>query len=305
MSYTLIRHLCTMLLMLWIASAMEAQPVHVITTGQPAMLVAGGFSHGSVQWQSSTDKVTWTNIPGWVTDSVTFPPPVNLTWYRAEIVSGTCSPICSDIQGVRLFQCGEPFTDTRDGRVYPTVQIGNQCWFGSNMNVGTMIYGHLNMLNDSVIEKYCFGNDTNNCNTYGALYQWDEMMQYVTAPGAQGICPQGWHIPTDQDILSLEIFLGMASATANLMNTWRGTDEGTKIKQGGSSGFNANLTGLRYDGGMFYNQGTFEYIYTSNTYSFNTLLALRRCLSSTDPTIGRYNNTSKTVGASVRCLKDN
>lgn len=278
--------------------------IHVISTGEPAMLVADGMKHGSIQWQSSPDMINWTDIPGWTHDSAVFTPPATLTWYRARISSGSCNPVYSSIQGVVIFHCGDSLTDPRDGRVYPSVQIGSQCWLGKNLNVGTMIYGHLAMQNDSIIEKYCFANDTNHCNTYGALYQWDEMMQYTVTSGAQGICPKGWHIPTDQEILSLEIFLGMSTYAAGLMNTWRGTNEGTKIKQGGSSGFNANLTGIRYDGGLFYNLGTFEYIYTSNTNNSNATLALRRCLNDADPTIGRYNNTYKTVGGSVRCLQD-
>lgn len=278
--------------------------IHVVYTGDSAVLVADGMKHGTLQWQSSTDMTTWSGVIGWNYDSVSFAPPDTLTWFRAKVTSGTCDPVYSIPQGIRKFACGDTINDYRDGRPYTTVQIGTQCWMGKNLNTGTMIYGHLAMQNDSVIEKYCFGNDTNHCNTYGALYQWDELMMYGNTPGAQGICPKGWHVPTDQEILSLEIFLGMDAGAAALMNTWRGTDEGTKLKAGGSSGFNANLTGLRYDGGLFYNMGTFEYIYTSNTYSFNTLLALRRCMSDTDPKIGRYNNTTKTVGGSVRCLKN-
>lgn len=277
--------------------------VHIVYTGDSAVLVTAGVSHGTVQWQSSDDQLNWVDVPGWTFDSMSFPPPDSLTWYRAKILSGTCQPIFSPAQGVRKFVCGDTITDYRDGRQYPTVLIGSQCWMGKNMNVGVMVPGAQTMANDSVIEKYCFDNDTSNCNIYGALYQWDELMDYSTVPGSQGICPKGWYVPTDQALLSLEIFLGMDPGVANLMNTWRGTDEGAKLKQGGSSGFNANLTGVRYDGGYFYNNGTFEYLYTSNTYSFNTLLALRRCLSDPDPKVGRYNNTTKTNGGSLRCLK--
>lgn len=301
-----IRYIHTALLfsIVLLSSFLHGQ-IHVIYTGEPAMLVADGYKHGAIQWESSINQVTWSDVPGWDHDSVVFTPPLTATWYRARIESGTCPVIYSNVQGLRLFQCGDSLVDYRDGRVYPTVQIGTQCWIAKNMSIGTMIYGHEAMKNDSIIERYCFSNDTNNCNIYGALYQWDEMMQYSTTPGAQGICPKGWHVPTDQDFLNLEVYLGMNLSSANQMNSWRGTNQGTQMKQGGTSGFNANLTGLRYDGGLFYNQGTFEYLYTSNTNSSSAALALRRCLSSGDPGIGRYNNTSKTVGGSVRCLKDN
>lgn len=262
--------------------------IHVITTGENAVLVLDGFKHGDVQWQSSVDTVNWSDISGWTSDSVSFPPPIILTFYRAKITSGTCKTVAySPPQGIRVFNCGDELEDERDGRKYRTVQIGSQCWFGNNLNVGTMIYGNLNMQNDSIIEKYCYANDTNSCNIYGALYQWDELMQYTTQLGTRGICPKGWHVPTDQEIIDLEVFLGMNPTTALQMNVWRGTNEGDKMKMGGSSGFNANLTGIRFDGGMFLSGGVFEYIYTSNTYAIIPTMALRRCLSSMDSNIGR------------------
>jgi len=66
-----------------------------------------------------------------------------------------------------------------------------------NLNVGTHIYGGINQTNNKKIEKYCYNDDVQNCNIYGGLYNCDEMMQYATIPGSQGISPQGWYVPTD------------------------------------------------------------------------------------------------------------
>jgi uncharacterized protein (TIGR02145 family) len=167
-----------------------------------------------------------------------------------------------------------------------------------------MINGSANMQNNGIIERYCYDNDTLNCNTYGALYQWDEMMQYTLTEGTQGICPKGFHIPSDQEILTLELYLGMDPSSATMINFWRGTNQGWQLASGGSTGFNANYTGVRYESGLFYNIGTFEFIYTSTANSSNSILAWRRCLSTSDPAIGRFNNTLKTTGSSVRCLKN-
>jgi len=295
------------LLMLVACFATNLMPLHGqdapwVLASKQVMLVADGITHGTVQWQSSPDAISWTDLPGLNADTALLFPAIGLMHYRAQITSGTCNPVYSTTHALQGFHCGDTITDSRDGQKYPTVQIGTQCWMGKNMNIGVMIDGTLPMLNDSIIQKYCFNNDTNSCNTYGALYQWNEMMQYTVTPGTRGICPAGWHVPTDQKYLNLEIYLGMQPSTATLMNTWRGTDEGAKIKQGGSSGFNANLTGLRYDGGLYYNEGTFEFLLTSNINPFQPTLALRRCLSITDPSIGRFNNTSITMGGSVRCL---
>ena len=68
-----------------------------------------------------------------------------------------------------------------------------------NLNVGTKISGSSEQINNGIIEKYCYYNDENNCNVYGALYQWDEAMRYSTTEGVKGICPSGWHLPTDAD----------------------------------------------------------------------------------------------------------
>lgn len=72
--------------------------------------------------------------------------------------------------------CGGPFTDPRDGRVYATAWIGSQCWMVQNMNVGIRINGNTNSTNNGIIEKYCYNDLETNCNVYGGLYQWDEMM---------------------------------------------------------------------------------------------------------------------------------
>ncbi len=76
-----------------------------------------------------------------------------------------------------------------DGQIYNTVQIGYQCWMAENLNIGTMIPGTSNMANNGVIEKYCYNNTTANCNTYGGLYQWNEMMAYTTQQGTSRHLP--------------------------------------------------------------------------------------------------------------------
>ena len=90
------------------------------------------------------------------------------------------------------------------GQLYNTVQILSQCWLKENLNVGTMIDGGSFMLDNGIIEKYCYNNDPDSCSKYGGLYQWEEMMQYTAQQGVQGICPPGWHLPTDEEWKVLE-----------------------------------------------------------------------------------------------------
>jgi uncharacterized protein (TIGR02145 family) len=87
----------------------------------------------------------------------------------------------------------------------PTVVIGTQEWMIENLNVGNMVPVTTIQTNNGVTEKYCFGNIEANCAKMGGLYQWDEMMAYQTAEGSQGICPDGFRVPTtlDYEILAL------------------------------------------------------------------------------------------------------
>ena len=81
------------------------------------------------------------------------------------------------------FTCGDVIL--YGGETYPTVQIGTQCWFQKNLNIGTMINGNANQTNNGIIEKYCYNNLAASCITYGGLYQWNEAMQYVTTSRAK------------------------------------------------------------------------------------------------------------------------
>ncbi len=99
---------------------------------------------------------------------------------------------------------GTPTVTDADGNVYPTVQIGDQCWMAENIRVGTMINAPTDQSNNGITEKYCYENDPTNCDTYGGLYQWNEMMAYNdTIPNLQGICPDGWHIPNTDEVIEL------------------------------------------------------------------------------------------------------
>jgi uncharacterized protein (TIGR02145 family) len=197
--------------------------------------------------------------------------------------------------------CGDTLTDIRDGKKYPTVMIGNRCWMASSLNIGIQITGSTQPQQNSVIEKYCYNDDPANCVTHGGLYSWNEMMNYVTTEKARGICPAGWHIPSDVELKELEMFLGMDSATANLSNVWRGTDQGEQVLAGGTSGFNILFSGLRASTGDFMAIGQFAYIYSSTESGNN---AWRRCLRDNDARVGRFNTFLKEYSFSVRCVRD-
>jgi uncharacterized protein (TIGR02145 family) len=92
-----------------------------------------------------------------------------------------------------------------EGETYPTVLINGQCWMARNLNVGHQLGSKTAYSDNDTIEKYCYNNETANCEKFGGLYPWDEIMQYsaVKPEGAQGICPPGWHIPTREEFVDL------------------------------------------------------------------------------------------------------
>lgn len=118
---------------------------------------------------------------------------------------------------------GEPCLDipavTWGGQTYHTVQIGSQCWMKENLNIGTMISGSEDMLDNDTIEKYCYNNEPENCEIYGGLYQWNELMMYAPWENSIGICPDGWHIPSKNDWYELFSYVGGVNAGGMLKAT--------------------------------------------------------------------------------------
>ncbi len=181
-----------------------------------------------------------------------------------------------------------------DGNLYSIIKIGDQYWMQENLRVTHSPEG-------TSITSYAYNDDLENVSTYGRLYDWNAIMNGSIAENAQGICPCGWHIPSDSDWKTLEIYLGMIPTEADMENTWRGSLVGTKLKVGGESGYEALLSGRRSDGGFYSLLEQFEYMWTSTEYG---LYAWRRCLDINSDEIGRWNTFPKTYAFSVRCIKD-
>ena len=234
---------------------------------------------------------------------------------RWTIATNHCGSTTDDVV-ISFWGCGQIFTDYRDNQTYPTVLIGTQCWMAKNMNIGTRIDGINNMSNTGTIEKYCNSNLESNCDVYGGLYQWSEMMQYNTTPGAQGICTPGWHIPTDAEWKILEGTVDSNFPVGDPI--WdltgdRGFDAGGNLKETGtthwvfpntgatnSSGFTALPGGARNTDGSWPSFQIIGRFWTSDESSTN---AYRRVLNTTRSDIFR-DAANKLFGLSARCVKD-
>jgi uncharacterized protein (TIGR02145 family) len=230
-------------------------------------------------------------------------------WKEIAVGAGIIEPVIP-------FTCGDAFVDSRDSKSYSTVQIGTQCWMAENLNIGTRIDGSQDQVENTpteFIEKYCYNDLDANCATYGGLYQWDEMMQYITTEGTQGICPDGWHLPDDDEWMTLEE--EVESTTGVAWNTFgfRGTDAGGNLKEAGtshwnspntgatnSSGFKALPGGYRDPNGTFGNLNDHGIFWSSSSMSGPPI---RRALLSSSKQIGR-SDMPKEAGFSVRCIRD-
>ena len=226
----------------------------------------------------------------------------------------TVSPLWSFItEEPGPWQCGDQFYDPRNGEVYNTTLIDSQCWMAENLNIGKILNGDEEMTNNGIIEKYCYDNDVENCYKFGGLYQWDEMMQYTHIPGTQGICPTGWHLPTDGDWKILE---GTVDSQYPVGDTiwnnkgYRGFDAGLNLKSTNGWRDNGNGTDL-YDfcalpGGRRTESGSFgsitnnAFFWTSSEYDSD---AWGRYIDYSGGKVGNW-NFFKTSSKSVRCLKD-
>ena len=111
-----------------------------------------------------------------------------------------------------------PVVRDGEGNTYNTIIIGTQCWMAENQNIGVRIDGGI-YPGDFEIQKYCYDNLESNCDIYGGLYTWQEAMDWVEEEGAQGICPDRWHIPTDGELLVLADALGGKPIAGGKMKT--------------------------------------------------------------------------------------
>jgi uncharacterized protein (TIGR02145 family) len=191
--------------------------------------------------------------------------------------------------------CPETPTVYYVGKLYHTVKIGSQCWLKENLDVGTRINGIQNASNNVVIEKYCFNDSDANCDQDGGFYQWNEAMQYVTTPSAQGICPAGWHIPTFEEFQTLRLVVNDDGNALKAIG--QGTNDGAGTN---ASGFSALLLGCNEDGN-FHHRSMFAYYWSSTEYIEPTSIYMT--LNYYGNGIGTYQNW-KRYGYCIRCIRD-
>jgi uncharacterized protein (TIGR02145 family) len=228
----------------------------------------------------------------------------------AQLLPGNAT--CST-QNISVTGCGGQTSLTYDGRTYDLVEIGGQCWFADNLATDQYRNGDLiptgldnATWGSTIAGAYAiYNNDPANDATYGKLYNW------FTTVDSRGLCPIGWHVPTDCEWMYLEGSLGM-SVTDQETVGWRGTNEGGAMKATTNWTFPntgaTNTSGFTaFPGGYRDLYGTYDFIgyyglWWSSTES-DSNVAWSRVLDWYNSDEVRY-NYGKQDGFSVRCVRD-
>ena len=228
------------------------------------------------------------------------------------------------------FQCydnnGHTITDF-DGNVYRTVKLGNQVWMAENLRTTRYADGTPIPLGTeaSSTTAYRYYPDDNSANVsdYGYLYNWAAVMKgsassEANPSGVQGICPDGWHVPSDAEWTELENYVSSQSqyvcgsstskiakalASEEGWNSITDTDDncavGNNPSANNATGFSARPAGY-YDGGYYY----FGYLALFwSAAQLNSNNAYNRYLHCNNADVYR-NNDYKNNGYSVRCVRN-
>ncbi|WP_407449463.1 FISUMP domain-containing protein [Fibrobacter sp.] len=194
--------------------------------------------------------------------------------------------------------------DERDGQLYKTITIGDQTWMAQNLNF---------LYEKGTSHSFCFGDDPANCEKYGRLYTWSAALDSAGLysedglgcgggatcgyfPVLRGVCPEGWHVPSDKEFETLRSFVSSAGDLQALgFAEWSGATN--------TSGFSAIPSGL------------YTYNYGDNKADYYNLGEVARYWSRSEGASNPYalviKSSQKLEGTndtddrlSVRCIKD-
>lgn len=192
-----------------------------------------------------------------------------------------------------------------DRCTYGTTQIGDQCWMKQSLNFGTVISTTFEMpTNNNAIEKNCWNNTYTYCQSGGGIYRWDEAMNYVTTESTQGICPPGWHIPSDSEQHQLSASLADPGQACDANEAVSCSAAATYITSSSTVGFMYELPGYITGVGQGppTGPGTRGGIWSSTAYDTNNIW-YRYLGVEIAPTIRTW-DPKQDYGLSVRCVKN-
>lgn len=209
----------------------------------------------------------------------------------------------------------DSITDSRDSKVYKTVQIGNQVWMAENLN-----YADSSKTPSLKGNSWCFDYDDKKCGVAGRFYTWSALIDSVKLAAdaenprecgyskkcdltgnVQGICPAGWHVPAKAEFDTLIAYVGGSKAASTSLKSrigWTPEGKGTD-----DFGFSAMPVGYRYSTGAFGDDGSHAFFWSlteneRNTFDANYLYFQ----SNVDQAFTMAGE--KYLAIPVRCVKD-
>ena len=238
---------------------------------------------------------------------------VGVTYYVRAYATNSTGTGYGEQKSFSTWLCGTSTLTDIDNNVYNTILIGTQCWMKENLKTtrftnGTAISQGSGTSTMEVAYWYYPANNSLNMDTYGLLYNWNAVMQ--------GICPIGWHVPSDEEWKQMEISVGMSWSDANnsgyrgdiaarlsgdigwLSSGAANTPGNLSAAYRNSSGFSALPAGARTDPNYFGYEASFwsstanDSNYAWHRILFFNLAGVQRLAS------------AKSRGYSVRCIKD-
>ena len=237
---------------------------------------------------------------------------------------GTAYGVVVSFTTLSLACTGTPTVTDVDGNTYKTVQIGDQCWMRENLRTTKYSDGTAIALGSSTSTSTAYRYNPNNnaahVPTYGYLYNWKAVMRNSSSSsanpsGVQGVCPAGWHVPSDAEWTQLTDYVssqsqyqcgGTSTSIAKALASttgWRSSSEtcavGNNPSGNNATGFSALPAGRYY--GSYGNFGGYAYFWSSTEY--NSYYAYRRYLSYDYAYVRSY-NCDESNGYSVRCLRN-
>ncbi len=182
-----------------------------------------------------------------------------------------------------------------DNNSYHVVRIGSQSWLKENLK--SLHYSD----GISIPDVVSFNNDESLATVYGRLYTWPAAMKGSNTPMTQGVCPCGWHVPSDPEWTTMEEYLGGAAVAGGKLKEagtahWKTPNTGAD----NSSGFSALGAG-EWDTTVFHQLTEQAVFWTSTEISAEDA---REQYLSFDNAASHIYNWHKPLKYSIRCIKD-
>jgi len=280
-------------------------------SSSPSLVVNTALTNITISTTGATGIGTATGLPAGVTASwsnnvITIsgtPTATGSFTYTIPLTGGCGSVNATGTITVTVFTCGTNTVSDIDLNTYNTVTIGSQCWITENLKTSRYRNGDLipSDFNNTDWGNLITGGRSwwnNDSTTYEIPY--GNLYNFYAVEDSRGLCPLGWHVPSDNEWSTLTSSLSDASNKLRTigLDYWSATNAGVS----NVTGFSAVGNGARYFTGDFISLKVNGYVWSSTPLDDNNIW--HRDFRNNSSTVHRQSNFQKKVGCSVRCLKD-